>query len=308
MQQWTLSIQRQLTQSLMAEAVYFGSHGLKLSGQIIDNTAVVPGAGRFQDRQRYPQFPPYVLNGMNIFPSYYNGLSFKLEKRFSKGLTFLGSYTWSKNLNVLDSFVNGGLGGQPFANPTRFNVNTNKGPAGFDVPHRVAISYVYELPVKPKNKVANAILGNWATAGVLTFDNGLPFYPLLTTDNENIGTVGGRNTQTPNLVGDPKAVAERTPQVWFNTAAFAVPPAFTVGNVGRNILRADGYENFDFSVFKRWPFQESRHVELRGEFFNFFNHTNFGYPGALVGTPQFGQVSSTRNPGRQVQVGLKIRF
>src|SRR4030095_14293999 len=112
----------------------------------------------------------------------------------------------------------------------------------------------------------------------------------------------------PNLVGDPKAVSEKTPQKWFNTAAFAVPPAFTVGNAGKNILRADGFENFDFSVFKRWPFQESRHVELRGEFFNLLNHTNFGYPGSFLATPQFGQVASTRNPGRQVQVGLKIRF
>jgi len=307
-QQWTLSIQRQLTPTWMVEGVYFGSHGLKLSGQIIDNTAVTPGPGSFKDRQLRPEFPPYVLNGMNIFPSYYNALSLKIEKRFSTGLTFLGSYTWSKNLNVLDSFVNGGLGGQPFANPTRFNARANKGPAGYDVPHRVAISYVYELPVKPKSKVANAIVGNWALAGVVTFDNGLPFYPLLTTDNENIGTVGGRNTQTPNLVGDPEAISQKTPQQWFNTAAFAVPPAFTIGNAGRNILRADGFENVDFSLFKRWPFQESRHVELRAEFFNFFNHTNFGYPGALLGTPQFGQVSSTRNPGRQAQIGLKIRF
>ena len=305
-QQWTISLQRQLTPTWMVEGVYFGSHGLKLSGQIIDNTAVAPGPGSFTDRQLHPEFPPYVLNGMNIFPSYYNALSLKIEKRFSQGLTFLGSYTWSKNLNVIDSLISGGPAAGAFARPTRFNARANKGPAGFDVPHRVAISYVYELPVKPKNKVANAILGNWATAGVLTFDNGLPFSLFLTTDNENTGS--GIWTQFPNLVGDPKAVSEKTPQKWFNTAAFAVPPAFTVGNAGKNILRADGFENFDFSVFKRWPFQESRHVELRGEFFNLLNHTNFGYPGSFLATPQFGQVASTRNPGRQVQVGLKIRF
>src|SRR5207253_4019078 len=70
-QQWTFSLQRQITPTLLGEAVYFGSHGLRLSGQIIDNVAVTPGPGNFQDRQRYPQFPPFVLNGANIFPSYY---------------------------------------------------------------------------------------------------------------------------------------------------------------------------------------------------------------------------------------------
>lgn len=236
-------------------------------------------------------------------------MSLKLEKRFSHNLSFLASYTWSKNLNVLDSFVNGGLFGQPFSNPTRFNAKDNKGLAGYDIPHRVVVSYIYELPVKFSNKVANAVAANWSLAGVVAFDSGTPYFPLLTTDNENIGGVPGRFTQFPNLVGDPDSIAKRTPQRWFNTDAYAVPPQFTSGNAGRRAFRADGFANLDFSVFKRWPFQEgSRHVELRGEFFNFFNNVNFANPGALVGTPQFGGISSTRNAGRQVQLGLKIHF
>ena len=204
--------------------------------------------------------------------------------------------------------MNGALGGQPFSNPTRFNIRSNKSLAGFDVPHRVVLSYIYELPVKTSSKVVNAVAGNWSVAGVTSFDNGLPFFPLLTTDNENIGTVGGRNTEFPDVVGNPNAISQRTPQHWLNTDAFAVPRPFTVGNAGRFIVRADKFANWDFSVFKRWPFQEKRSVELRGEFFNLFNNVNFGYPGGLLNTPQFGVVSSTRNPGRQTQFGLKVHF
>jgi len=306
-EQWTLSVQRQITSSFLIEAAYFGSHALKQSGQIIDNTAIVAGTTPIASRQRHPQFPAYVLNGVNIFPAWYNGLSLKFEKRYSQNLHFLVSYTWSKTLNYLDSFVNGGLGGQPFSNPTRFNGRSNKGLAGYDVPHRLVASYIYELPVKTSSRAVNAVVSNWSLAGVVTFDSGLPYFPLLTADNENIGTVAGRNTEFPDLVGNPKS-GSPTIRQWFNTAAFRLPTFGTVGNAGRFALRADGFANWDFSVYKRWPFKESRHVEFRGEFFNFFNNVNFGYPGGLLGTPQFGLVSSQRNAGRQVQLTAKIGF
>ena len=114
-------------------------------------------------------------------------------------------------------------------------------------------------------------------------DSGLPFFNLLTTDNENIGGVPGRFTQFPDLVGDPKSISNPSPQQWFNTSAYAVPQQFTKGNAGRFGLRSDGFANWDFSIFKRWPFKEGRFVELRGEFFNFVNGVNFGYPERCLG-------------------------
>jgi hypothetical protein len=81
-----------------------------------------------------------------------------------------------------------------------------------------------------------------------------------------------------------------------------------VGTAGRNILRSDNLISDDFSLSKNWKFRERAAFELRGEFFNFFNHANFGYPGATVGTAQFGAISSTLNPGRQVQLAAKIHF
>lgn len=303
-EQWTFSVQRQLTKTLMTEAVYFGSHSLKLTGQIVDNTAVRPGPGSFKDRQRYPQFSPYVSNGHNIFPAYYHGMSLKIDKRFSGGLTFLASYTWSKNIDYIDSLANEGRG--VTENPTRFNQRRFKGPAGFDVPHRFVLSYIYEFPLRTQSSLANAVISNWAISGIVSVDSGLPYGPVLAFDNENIGSAG-RTNQFPNVAGNPK-VSDPTPNLWFNTAAFVVPPMYTEGNVGRNVLRGDGLSSSDFSAFKRWAFRENRYVEVRAEFFNLFNQTTFGYPGIQVGTPQYGKVAGTRNSGRSIQFGLKLHF
>jgi hypothetical protein len=115
----SFSIQRQLTSSLALQVAYFGLHGVKLSGQIIDNSAVVPGTDNYQDRQQWPQFPPYVLNEYNEMPSSYEGGSLKVEQRYSKNLSFLVSYTYSKAIDILDSLEAGYQGQEGCSNPTR---------------------------------------------------------------------------------------------------------------------------------------------------------------------------------------------
>src|SRR5579872_3303489 len=306
-EEWTFSIQHQFSPSWMLEAAYFGSHGLKLTGQIVDNTAIIPGPGPISARQKDPQFPPYVDNGFNVFPSWYDGMSLKLTKRLSYGLSFLLSYTFSKTEDISDNLSNASLGGNPTSNATRFNVAANKAVAGFDIPQNFVASIVYAVPGKTNNRWADAIVSGWNVSGIATHYSGLPFSVFLNADVANIGTVSGRYTQYPNLVGNPFAI-NPTPQEWFNTAAFAQPAQYTFGNAGRNILRTDSLNNLNFSLFKRFPFHEKKDVELRGEFFDLFNNTSFGYPGDLVGTSQFGRLSNTRNSGRQVQLALKIHF
>jgi hypothetical protein len=307
-EEWTFSVQQQIAANWAFEAAYFGSHGLKLVGQIVDNTAVVPGPGAISARQKNPQFPPYVDNGFNVFPSWYDGMSLKLTKRTSFGLTLLVSYTWSKTLDVSDNLSNASLGGNPTSNATRFNLAANKGVAGFDIPQNFVTSFVYSIPGKTGNAVLNGLVSGWNLSGIVTRYSGLPYSVFLGTDVANIGTVSGRYTQYPLLVGDPNAIAHRTPQQWFNTAAFAQPAQYTFGNAGRNILRTDILNNVNFSLFKRFPFLERRDVELRADFFDLPNHTNFGYPSDMVGTSQFGKVSNTRNSGRLVQLALKVHF
>jgi outer membrane receptor protein involved in Fe transport len=307
-EEWTFSIQRQLAVSWALEAAYFGSHGLKLTGQIVDNTAVVPGPGPIAARQVNPQFPPYVENGFNVFPSWYEGGSLKLSKQLSHGLSFLVSYTYSKTLDVSDNLSNASLGGNPTSNATRFNLAANKGLAGFDIPQNFVASFVYAVPGRTDNRILNRIVSDWNLSGIVSHYRGLPYSIFLSGDIANIGTVSGRSTQYPSLVGDPNAVVSRTPQQWFNTAAFAQPAQYTFGNAGRDILRTDSLNAVNLSLYKRWPFLETRQVELRGEFFNLLNHPSFGYPGDVIGTTQFGKISSTRNSGRQVQLAVKIHF
>ena len=305
--EWTFTLQYQLSPSLAIDASYFGSKGAKLTAQIIDNTAVVAGPGPIANRQLYPQFAPFVLNGFNEFSSWYDAGALRIDKRFSRGFSFLASYTYSKNLDYVDNLSNG-IGGQPTSNPTRFNSKLNKGPAGFDIRHVLVLSNIWEIPGRTNHRLLDAVVAGWKLGNVFTYHSGLPFSTYLGSDNENIGSVGGRFPEYPNLVGDPNAIANRTPAQWFNTSAFAVPNLYTVGTAGRNILRSDDLISDDLSLSKGWKFREHASFELRGEFFNLFNHTNFGYPGATAATTQFGTISTTLNPGRQVQLAAKIHF
>ncbi|HLJ13076.1 MAG TPA: carboxypeptidase regulatory-like domain-containing protein [Bryobacteraceae bacterium] len=307
--EWTFSLQRQLTPSLMAEAVYFGSHGVRVSGQMLDNTAALPGPGPISARTQNPQFPSYIVNGYNEYNSYYDGLSIKLDKRFSHGLVIDGNFTWSKTIDQSDSLASGGGAvNQPWSNPTRYNLAQFRGPAGYDIPLRLVLSGIYEIPGKTSSRVANAVLANWSVSAIASFDNGVPYTVFLSSDNENIGPPAGRYTEFPNLVGKPNAIGNRSVFQWFNTAAFALPAPYTLGNAGRNILRAQPLRNVDFSLFKKWPFLESRDIELRGEFFDLSNTTTFSTPNSLLGTAVFGTVTATRNSGRQVQLALKLHF
>lgn len=304
--EWSFTLQRQLSSSLAVEAAYFGSKATKLTAQIVDNTALIAGPGPVAQRQLYPQFAPYVLNGYNEFPSWYEGGSLRVDKRYSHGLSFLVSYTYSKNLDYVDNLSSGNVGGQPTSNPTRYQAE--KGPAGFDIRHVLVMSNSWVIPGKTGHRITDAVVSGWSVSNVFSFHSGLPFSAFLGSDNENIGSVGGRSVEFPNLTGEPTAIANPSPNQWFNTKAFAIPALYTVGNAGRNILRSDTLVDDDLSLSKSWTVLEHRSVEVRGEFFNLFNHANFGFPGSTVGTSQFGVISSTLNPGRQVQIAAKIHF
>jgi hypothetical protein len=112
-----------------------------------------------------------------------------------------------------------------------------------------------------------------------------------------------------NLVGDwhrPAGVDNR--QEWFNTSAFVVPPIYTFGNFGRDVLRNDWNKNFDLSLFREFPIRESLKLQFRGEFFNAFNYTVLNTPNATVGSVHFGQINSQRNSARQIQLSFKLYF
>jgi len=311
-EEWTFSLQHLITPSLVAEGDYFGSHGVKLLGQVLDNVAAVPGVTPVAQRVRWPQFAPYVNNGFNEYMSWYHGLVLKLEKRFSQNMSFLVNYTWSKTLDESDSLGNGNIYGQPTSNPTRFNINMFKGPAGFDIRQRLSGSYTFETPWRTHNRVADLALAHWQLSGIVAADTGVPYYVFLTTDNENIGTAAfgsPRYTEFPNLVCDPNNNYHPTTAAWFNTGCYQLPAFGTRGNAGRHALFSDGLLNWDASAAKQWPLTETKAIQFRAEFFNATNSATFDPPGILFGSPTFGKVSNTtRQPGRQIQFALKFHF
>jgi hypothetical protein len=307
--EWNFSVQRQLAPSLMIELSYVGSHGLKLPSQIVDNTAITPGTDPYQDRQKWPNFPPYVENNYHENSSRYNGLSVRLDKRTSHNLTFLVDFTWQKALDDMDSIGTGVNAARPHdnANPTRFNEGSFWGPAGFDVEKIFNASYIYSVPLRTQSRAANAILANWEISGSIAADNGFPYFIFIDGDNENIGTVG-RLDEFPNLIGNPNAIANRSLNEWFNTAAYALPAYGTAGDAGRHALYSDPLLNWNSAFTKRWPFGETRAVEFRGEFFNFLNEHTFSPPQSLINDANFGVVNATRQNGRQIQFALKLHF
>jgi len=304
-QEWSLSLQRQLTPSTKLDLAYFGSHSINLISFIADNTAMTPGLGPIQARQRWPQFPPYGLNHYNAFPAYYDGLEVSLTKQYSQNLHFLASYTWSKTIDYMDELTNT-LNG--FLTATRFNIPDFRGPAGFDVRHRFVASYIYDIPVRPRNKVLNAIVGGWQHSGIVSTDTGFPYNVILSTDNANVGTAFGFSTGFPNLLRDPQANFKPTIGKWFDTDAFQLPPFGTYGNAGKYALYGQGQVNWNASFDKKWPFGDGRNVAFRTEFFNLLNAHTFANPGFQFGTPQFGRVNNTRQGGRVIQFALKIHF
>jgi len=308
-EEWSLSIQRQLTSSLALQVAYFGSHGVKLSGQIIDNSAVVPGTDNYQDRQQWPQFPPYVLNEYNEMPSSYEGGSLKLEQRYSKNLSFLLSYTYSKAIDILDSLEAGYQGQEGCSNPTRFNIGSFKGPAAFDIRDLLSASYTYDIPVKSSNKLLNAVIGNWQHSSVLHYDSGQSYFANLANDNANDGSYSaGRYTEFPTLTCNPNSGAPHTVLEWFNTSCYATPVYGTDGSAGKFILYSQPEFNWDATLAKSWLFAEKIKLQFRADFSNLLNGHTFATPNALLGTPQFGEITGVRQNGRNIQFGLKLHF
>jgi hypothetical protein len=309
--EWTLSVQKQFGQSLGVEVAYFGSKGTKLTAQMLDNIAPTPSPDPNNPQTvRFPGRSPWVLNGYNEYNSEYEGLAVRVQRQYVHGLSYLVAYTYSKNIDQVDNLSSGNIFGTATENPTRWNGYVNRGLAGFDMTHVLSMTGTWKIPGRTRYHVVNGVISGWELADILTFHSGLPYSVYISGDNENVGTIYGRQSQFPQQVANTH-IDHRTPAEWFNTAAFVVPAYGTRGNVVRNPanLKSGGLIDDDMTIGKMWNvYREDTKFELRGEFFNLFNHTNLGFPGQTVGSSNFGQVSSTLNSGRTVQLAAKIHF
>jgi hypothetical protein len=315
MQHWNLNVQQEIWKSTVLEVGYVGSKGTKLlSARDLNQpqpSALPPGLP-FVPRP-VPQFDE-INTIESRASSNYHSLQARLQQRLARGLALLGSYTWSKSIDDASNFFPSA--GDPNYPQNSYDLRAERGRSNFDVRHRLSVSYVYDLPFgKGRRYLADdggwsTLLGGWQTAGIVTVQTGRPFTVALIREFDNSGTgisaLGFGANDRPNVIGDPD-LSERTPERWFNTAAFAIPPAGRFGNAGRNILEGPGYQTVNASLIKNTSLSERFNLQFRAEAFNLFNHPNFNLPDNFLGSPTFGQITSAREP-RHIQFGLKLLF
>lgn len=305
-QHWNLSVQHQLGNSTVAEVAYVGSKGTKLLSSR-DINQPTPST-RQPNLPRNPLFSE-ITQQEGSGASNYHSLQARVQQRLAAGLSLLGAYTFGKSIdNASGVFASTGDPNYP---QNSFNLAAERGRSGFDVRHRFSLSYSYDLPFgKNLNGAAKALLAGWQTFGVITLQTGRPFtvalLPEFDNSNTGISNLGFLGNDRPNLVGQAR-LDNPTPDRWFNTGAFVFPRFGSFGNAGRNILDGPGYQNVNFSLVKNTALKERATLQFRTEFFNLFNHPNFGLPDNFLGSPSFGRVFSADSP-RRIQFGLKLLF
>lgn len=305
-QSWNLSVQQQLGGRTVAELAYVGSKGTKLLASR-DINQPMPSTQQ-PNLPRNPLFGE-ITQQESSASSNYHSLQARLQQRLTAGLSLLGSYTFGKSIDNASGIFSST--GDPNYPQNSFNLAAERGRSGFDIRHRFSLSYSYELPFGKNQKgAAKAFLDGWQTYGVITLQTGRPFtvalLPEFDNSNTGISNLGFLGNDRPNLTGQAR-LSNPTVEQWFNTAAFAVPRFGSFGNSGRNILDGDGYQNVNFSLLKNTSIKEKATVQFRAEFFNLFNHPNFGLPDNFVGSSSFGRVLSAESP-RRIQFGVKLIY
>jgi hypothetical protein len=321
--QYMFNVQREMPGNTMFEIGYLGSVSRRLEALRSVNEALpAPRTSGLSVAQRSP-FPNLGIVQLvdNGGKANYNSLGSKLTKRYSNGLTYLMSYTWSKSIDTASSIRSQG-------NDTLFPMNSycrdcERARSAFDVAHRFVTSALYELPVGRgrgfdiQNGALNTVFGGWQVASIITIQSGYPINISQSGDPSNTGQTFDR----PNATGiDPDAGWDPTPSRWYNPAAYSKVPDGQHGNLGRNAATTPGVFSWDFSMLKDFNFTERHRLQFRFEAFNFPNHPVWGNPDsnvnsgtAIAGQPlapnsNFGSITSTRTNMRNLQFGLKYIF
>ena len=342
LQQWNLSVERQLLRNTTLDVNYIGNKGTHLlDRRNIAQALPIPDADipfcqanpndtthdcLQSQRKPYQNFPGIYINSDWSGYSNYHAGTVKLEHRTSS-LALSTFYTWAKSMDDKSAAAGigatAGTGWQGFMN--NHDPNRDYGPSDFSVKHRFVASYIYQLPIgRGKrlfgdiNKAANAFIGGWQVSGVTTFQSGFPYSIAATDTNSLLGTF----FQRANKTCDPNSGFTKSVNEWFNTSCFVNPPAGVYGTTSRNFLIGPGINNWDMGLAKNFAFTERVGFQLRVDTFNTFNHTQFALPpggligfgsgggtnpGSTLGSPTFGKITSAA-PGRIVQLSGKITF
>ncbi len=308
---WSLSIQHAITASTMFEVAYVGTSGNHLL-MAYNINAAPPGPTAPAARRPFGPALGEIRAVSNAGHSTYHGLQSRFEKRFSKGIYFLGSYTWSKSLdNQSNGTDDSGASGQFPQDPR--NQRLDRGLSSFDRTHRFVGSGVWEIPFGKGRRfgtglptLIDGIIGGWQLSGIFVAQTGTPFTIAIPCAQIN---AEGNNCRPNRIRSGELPSDQRSIALWFDKTAFVVPSPQAYGNSGRNILRGPGYTNIDLGVSKsfQWGDTNERRLQIRCELFNALNHTNFGLPVRSMDSPAFGTIN-TATPARIIQLGARFLF
>jgi hypothetical protein len=312
LQQWNLTVQRQLTQNMMAQIGYVGSHGGNLLFPTDLNEVPVSQLGPNDASARpYPEFQS-ISGNKPLGISNYHSLQAAITQRMSSGLELNFNYTFSKFLDEQDSAGwRSQSGVLPFQNG--YVPSDNYGPSNFDIRHMLKGQFIYQLPFGKgrrflnNNAILDETIGGWQFSGTLVAQGGNPFTPIMANNQSYSLAAGG--SQYPNVVGNPMTSgSSKTVSNWFNVAAFAAPGAGQFGNMRRNSVYGPGIVQFNASLHKVFPISERINFDLSANATNFFNHPSFQQPDALIGPGHVGQIRNLTVGGRAMEFIGKIRF
>ncbi|HEX4066842.1 MAG TPA: carboxypeptidase regulatory-like domain-containing protein [Acidobacteriaceae bacterium] len=338
-QDWDLNLERSFGSNWLLEIGYVGTKGTHLPRFIEANPAVfirgtvngqpISNSSNADQRRLYsgctladsPSSCQFSSTGeiAGISNSSYNAMEASMRKRFSHGLSFLASYTWSKTIDDVSSLNITGSAAKPVAGENDlaqdpFNLAAERGLSLFDARNRFVGSYEWALPFW--NEAQNWYqrgLGGWQLNGIATLMSGTPFTVFDSNDVAAQGSapeITGFSAQRPNLIGKPND-GPRAVGNWLNASAYQrldpVANAGQFGTEGRNVNLGPGYADWDFAALKNFKVTESKQFQFRAEMFDFLNRTNFRLPDSDISSPTFNHVLAAQAP-RQVQFALKFLY
>ncbi len=330
-QQWNMTVQKTFGRNLNLEVGYLGSKNTHLGlpesnlnqlpaaslalgsaltsrvpnpyfSQIPASSSLgQPTIAQQQLLRAYPRFTNVALFRDNVGDSGYEAVQAKLEKRFSKGLTFSFAYTFSKLIDTASTYFSQTI----FTGPTlttigaadAFNRKLERDVSSGDIPRVFSAGWVYQVPRLWK-------ISGWQIAGLVRVQAG-DAVPV--TQATNTLSAFGYAVQRPNLLSNPNTFADRSASVWFNKAAFTAAGQYAIGNSSRNPVRGTGLQNADLMVGKTFQITERLNLEFRAEAFNVSNTPPLNDPNGSFGSAAFGTITSAGNP-RDFEFVAKLRF
>ena len=323
LQQWNASVQQSLTPSTVVQLAYLGARGDHIPVNQTLNLNQIPDqydSAPSQSLRPYPQYQNVSETSPYLGNTYYDSLQATFTKRFSAGGTILANYSWSKFLSNAESST-AAVESHPLGVvQDNTNLRAEKSYLSFDVPHRLVVSYILDLPVgKGKRYLSNKgaltenLISGWNATGINSFQSGFPV--AITATANVLATTYGAGTIRPNVVpgcrkvfGGSITARVRSGQPVLNAACFTPPATFGDEPRTDGQARTQGLDNWDFSIGKTTAITESVNLVFRAEAFNLLNNVQFGDPNLSSASALFGVITTQVNSPRLLQFSLRLNY